>query len=129
MAFALRLASLILPSILLLTLPARADDDLQVGTSLVCDTQQQVERFVSLYDGDTLTAVGTVNAEERDPNACVIVTMIYVPGAPIATTTSKDKMFHIVPVLIVGIVTPEGDVQAVAPAQFFSAEEVEGFGI
>jgi hypothetical protein len=129
MAFALRLASLILPSILLLTLPARADDDLQVGTSLVCDTQQQVERFVSLYDGDALTAVGTVNAEEQDPNACVIVTMIYVPGAPIATTTSKDKMFHIVPVLVVGIVTPEGGVQAIAPAQFFSAEEVEGFGI
>jgi hypothetical protein len=128
MAFALRLASLILPSILLLTLPARADDDLQVATGLVCDTQQQVERFVSLYDGDALTAVGTVNAEARDPNACVIATMIYVPGAPIATTTSKDKMFHIVPVLVVGIVTPEG-VQAVAPAQFFSAEEVEGFGI
>jgi hypothetical protein len=128
MAFALRLASLILPSILLLALPARADD-LQVGTGLVCDTQQQVERFVSLYDGDAMTAVGTVNAEEHDPNACVIVTMVYVPGAPIATTTSKDKMFHIVPVLVIGIVTPEGGVQAVDPAQFFSAEEVEGFGI
>ena len=128
MAFALRLASLILPSILLLASPARADD-LQIGTSLVCDTQQQVERFVSLYDGDAMTAVGTVNAEEHDPNACVIVTMVYVPGAPIATTTSKDKMFHIVPVLVVGIVTPDGGVQAVAPAQFFSAEEVEGYGI
>jgi hypothetical protein len=127
MASALRLASLILPSILLLALPARADD-LQVGTSLVCDTQQQVERFVSLYDGDAMTTVGTVNAEEHDPSACVVATMIYVPGPPIATTTSKDKMFHIVPVLVIGIVTPEG-VQAVAPARFFSAQEVEGFGI
>ena len=134
MAFALRLASLILPSILLLVLPARADDlparadDLQIGTSLVCDTQQQVERFVTLYDGDVQTAVSTVNAEEHDPNACVIATMVYVQGPPLATTTSKDKMFHIVPVLVVGVVTPEG-VQAVEPVQFFSAEEVEGFGI
>ena len=74
------------------------------------------------------TAVSTVNTEQHDPNACVIATIVYVPGAPLATATSKDKMFHIVPVLVVGIVTVEG-VQAVEPAQFFSAEEVEGFGI
>jgi hypothetical protein len=127
MAFALRLASLILPSMLLLVLPARADD-LQVGTGLVCDTQQQVERFVTVYDGDAQTAVSTVNGEEHDPNACVIVAMIYVQGPPLATATHQDKMFHIVPVLVLGVLTPEG-VQAIEPAQFFSALEVEGFGI
>src|SRR6516165_341896 len=44
-----RLASLILLPIL--ALPLRAQD-VQVGTALVCDTRQQVERFVALYDGD-----------------------------------------------------------------------------
>jgi hypothetical protein len=130
MTFTRRLASLILPSILLLTLPARADDlqlgdNLMIGTGLVCDTQQQVERFVSLYDGDAETAVSTVNAEQHDPNACVIATMVYVPGDPLATAMHKYKTYQIVPVLVVGIVTEDG-VQAVKPARFFSAVEVEG---
>ena len=48
MTYASRFASLILPSLLLLELPARAEE-IQVGTGPVCDTQQQVERFVALF--------------------------------------------------------------------------------
>jgi hypothetical protein len=131
MSLAVRLVSLILPSILFLVSPAWADDleiddgELQIGTGLVCYTQEQVKRFVSVYDGDVETAVNAVNAEEHGPNACVIVTMVYVPGDPIATAIRKDKTFQIVPVLVIGIVTSEG-VQAVEPIQFFSAVEVEG---
>jgi hypothetical protein len=131
MALTRRLASLILPSILLLASPALADDvqigtdDIQIGTGLVCDTQQQVKRFVSVYDDDVETAVSTVNAEEHTPNACVVVSMAYVPGDPVATATHNGKAFHIVPIVVIGVVTAEG-VQEIAPAQFFSAAEVEG---
>jgi hypothetical protein len=134
MALARRLASLILPSILLLASPASAEDvqvgidDIQIGTGLVCDTQQQVKRFVSVYDDDVDTAVSTVNAEEHKPNACVIAAMAYVPGEPIAMAMHNGKMFHIVPIVVVGIVTAEG-IQAIAPVQFFSAAKVEGQAI
>jgi hypothetical protein len=136
MAFARRLALLIVPTILLLASavlasPARSDDlqidadDIQIGTGLVCDTQQQVKRFVTIYDGDMETAVSTVNAEERDPTACVIAAMAYVPGDPIDTAIHNNKTFQIVPVFVLGIVTTQG-LQAIAPAQFFSAVEVRG---
>jgi hypothetical protein len=123
MRFASRFASLILPSLLLLELPARAEE-IQVGTSLVCDTQQQVERFVALYDGDAQTAVSTVNAEEHNATACAMATMAYVPGPPLATARTKDVTFQIVEILVVGLVTREG-LRAVEPAHFFSVLEVE----
>src|SRR5690349_13933754 len=91
LAFALRVALSIVPSLLLLASPVKADDlqietdDVQIGTGLVCDTQQQVKRFVSIYDGNVETAVSTVNSEEHDPTACVIAAMAYVPGDPIDT--------------------------------------------
>ena len=128
MTFALRLVSLILPSLLLTELPTRADE-IQVGTGLVCDTQQQVERFVTLYEGDPQSAVGTVNAEEHNPTACGMITMAFVSGPPLATARNNNKnpSFQIVQVLVIGLVTSEG-VQAVEPAQFYSfleAEELE----
>jgi len=123
MTFATGIVSLILPSLLLMELPARADE-IQVGTGLVCDTQQQVERFVALYDGDPESTVSTINAEEHNPTACGMVTMAYVPGPPLATARNKSLTFHIVQVIVVGLVTSEG-VHAVKPAHFFSVVEVE----
>ena len=125
MTFALRLVSLILPSLLLTELPTRADE-IQVGTGLVCDTRQQVERFVALYDGDPQSAVGTVNAEEHNPTACGMITMAFVSGPPLATArnNNKNRSFQIVQVLVIGLVTSEG-VQAVEPAHFYSFLEVE----
>jgi hypothetical protein len=128
MTFALRVASLILPSLLVLELPARADD-VQVGTAPIWDTQQQVERFVALYDGhDPETAVSTVNAEVHDPNACVVVTMLYVPEPPLVTVRKCNATFQIVPVLVVGVVTPQG-IQAIDPVRFFSVMEVDELDI
>src|SRR5262249_60198266 len=75
-----RLASLILLPIL--ALPLRAQD-VQVGTALVCDTREQVERVVALYDGDFDAAVSTVNAEVQDPSA--MASMTYLVSPPLAT--------------------------------------------
>jgi len=123
MTFAHRIALLILPSILLMELPAQAAD-VQVGTGLVCDTAQQVEQFIALYDGDAEAAVEAVNAEERNPTACALAAIVYVPGPPLATARKRVTMFQIVRVLVIGVVTPNG-VRAVEPAYFFSVREVE----
>jgi hypothetical protein len=127
MTVVLRLASLVLPSLLLLGLPARADD-IYVGTAPVCDTQQQMERFVKVFDGDAQSAVTAVNTEVNDPTACVIVTMAYVPESTLATIRNNNTTFEIVPVLVLGFVTPEG-VQAIEPARFFSALQLDGIDI
>jgi hypothetical protein len=117
-----RLASLILLPIL--TLPLRAQD-VQVGTALVCDTRQQVERFVALYDGDFDAAVSTVNAEVQNPSACAMASpMAYLVSPPLATERRKDLTFQIVQILVVGVITKNG-VAPVKPTKLFSVLEVD----
>jgi hypothetical protein len=121
--FVSRATLLVLPLVLLLGLPARAQE-IEVGTNLICDTQEQVERFVALFDGDAQSAVNSVNAAEHDPAACAVSTMAYVRGPQLATARNKDIAFQIVPILVLGVITEAG-VKSVTPAPFFSLFEVE----
>ena len=123
MACAPRFAWLTLGLILLLGSPAYADD-VQVGTGLLCDTQQQAERFAALYDGDAGIAIRTVNAEEHNPTACGVVAMAYVAGPPLSTARTKDLTFEIIQVLVIGVITRNG-MRSVEPAHFFSVVPVE----
>ena len=116
-----RLASLILLPIL--ALPLRAQD-VQVGTALVCDTRQQVERFVALYDGDFDAAVRTVNAEVQDPRACAMASMTYLVSPPLSTERHKDVTFQIVQIIVVGVITKDG-VASVKPTKLFSVLKVD----
>lgn len=119
MSFALRIALLVL----ILCLPARAQE-VEVATSLVCDTQKQVERFIALFDGNAETAINAVNAEVNDPKACIAATVAYLPGAKLVTARSKDATFEVVRILIVGIETESG-MQAIMPHVFFSLVKVD----
>ena len=50
--------------LVLACLPVRAEEmefDVDIDTALVCDTQQQVERFVALFEGDVGAALRAVN--------------------------------------------------------------------
>ena len=107
----------------LLCFSARAQN-VEVGTGIVCDTQKQMERFVALFHDDAESAVKAVNAEENDPNACVVGTIAFVRGPEIATARTRNATFQIVRVLVVGIFTAAG-FRATVPAAFFSAEKVE----
>ena len=127
MNLASRITLLVMPLALLLSLPARAQE-IEVGTSLICDTQEQVERFVTLYDGDAQSTVNSVNAAEHNPTACAVSTMAYVRGRQLARARNKDTTFQIVPILVLGVVTEEG-VESVTPAPFFTVFEVEEIGI
>jgi len=116
-----RLASLILLPIL--ALPLRAQD-VQVGTALVCDTRQQVERFVALYDGDFDAAVSAVNAEVQDQSASATASMAYLVSPPLATERPKDVTFQIVQILVVGVISKDA-VAPVEPTKLFSVLEVD----
>lgn len=129
MTFTSRPGLLVLPLLLLLLLllPAQAQE-VEVGTGLICDTQEQVERFVALYDGDAQSTAEKVNAAEHSPTACVVSAMAYVRGRKLALARNKDAAFQIVPILVLGIVTEDG-VESVNPEAFFSAIEIEEIGI
>ena len=127
MNFVSRLTLLALPLLTFLGSPAQAQE-VEVGTGLVCDTQEQVERFIALYDGDAQSTVNSVNAAEHNPTACGVTTMAYVRGRQLATARSKDTAFQIVPILVLGVVTEAG-VESVTPSQFFSVFEIEEIGV
>ncbi len=127
MNFVSRLTLLALPLLAFLGSPAQAQE-VEVGTGLVCDTQEQVERFIALYDGDAQSTVNSVNAAEHNPTACGVTTMAYVRGRQLATARNKDTAFQIVPILVLGVVTETG-VESVTPAPFFSVFEIEEIGV
>jgi hypothetical protein len=119
MSFALRLAVLSL----LLYAPARAQD-MEVGTSLVCDTQEQIERVITLFRGNMQFAVNAVNTAEKDPNACGVVNMAYLRGREVAMIRTKTGTFRILRVLAVGVVT-EGGIAPTGPAIYFALDAVD----
>ena len=102
-----RLAALALPLLAPSGLSAQARE-VEVGTSLVCDTKEQVQRFIALYDGDSQSAIDRVNAAEHNPTACAVSSMAYVRGPQLATARSKGATFEIAQILVLGIVTESG---------------------
>lgn len=125
MSFAARLAVLMVSSFF--AVPALAQE-VEVGTNLFCDTQEQVERFVTLFDGDTQNAVDGVNAAERNPTACAVSTVVYVRGPKLAVARSKDATFDIVKILVLGVVAEDG-VHPAKPASFFTVFTVDEIGV
>lgn len=118
---------LVLPLLLALGVGAQAQD-VEVASGLICDTQQQAEQFAALYDGNAQETAEKVNVSEKNPTACVVSGLAYVRGRKLATARSKNTTFQIVPVLVLGVVTKEG-VQAVAPARYFAAIQVEEIAV
>ena len=112
---------------LLLGAPVQALDkpdiderNIEVGDVLVCDTQEQVERYVALYRGDKDAAVRAVNREENDPRACGVVTAAFVRGPQMATARAENIAFEIVRILVLGVDGDDG-FRPVRPAPYFAA--------
>jgi hypothetical protein len=127
MRFATRLLSLLAMLVAPLCSSAQAAD-YEVGASLVCDTQTQVERFVALFSGDAQAAIDAVNSEERDPTACALVNVAYLRGPYIGVARNGDNAFEIFRILVVGVDTAAG-IQAVQPAAYFSLFAVQEYAV
>ena len=129
--FAIAVALISLLASLLGSLPARAQPvevEVEMGASLICDTQKQVERFVAVFDGNAERAANVVNDEEHDPTACVVATVSYVRGPEIATARTRTDTFRIVRILVLGVLTERGMATA-GPAAFYSIRKVEEVGV
>jgi hypothetical protein len=121
---------LIPPFALLITAfcgPAQAWD-YEVGTSLICDTQAQVERFAALFSGDAPAAIRAINTEEQNPSACALVNVAYMRGAQVGMARHGDNAFEIVRILVVGIAT-DSDIRPVRPAAYFSLFHVKELAV
>ena len=103
--------------------PAQAQT-IEVGSGIFCNTRQQVERFVALFDGNAEAAINAVNLEEKHAGACVGGTIAFIRGPEIATARTWNMTFHIVQVTVVGVLTDAG-LQSAGPAATYSIESAE----
>jgi hypothetical protein len=110
--------------LMLACLPVRAEEemefDIDIDTRLVCDTQKQVERFVSLFAGDVGAALHAVNSEQESPTACDITTIAYVPGDDVATAKGPCGHFRVVKILLIGVLTEDEGFLFTVPAPYFT---------
>jgi hypothetical protein len=118
-----------------LCVPVQAQDrqgthkpDVEVGDALVCDTREQVERYIAFYNGDQEAAVRAVNREEGNPTACGVVSAAFMRGAHVGAASQGNMAFDIVRILVVGIDSPVG-FRAVRPAPYFAAFGVREYSV
>ena len=100
-----------------------AAQDVAVAPGVFCDTQREMERFVSLFDGDMENAVNSVNIEARNPRACIAGTIAFIRGPEVAISQTWNESFHIVRVIVIGIVTRAG-LRRTTPSAAYSIERV-----
>jgi hypothetical protein len=110
-----------------LTAPALAQETVR-GTLFVCDTQQQVERLGEVFVGKAPEALTAVNAEANNPVACVAVNAVFMPCKVLNTVRSKTHTFHVIPVIVLGVDTPNG-LMPVEPKVFFTLRAVKEYSI
>jgi hypothetical protein len=102
--------------------------DYEVAPSLVCDTQEQVERFVALFAGDAQAAIRVVNTEQKNPTACAMMNIAFMRGNQLGTARHGDNAFQITHILVIGIDNGNG-IQSVQPAAYYSAFGVKEYAI
>jgi hypothetical protein len=93
--------------------------DIEVGDTLVCDTQEQAKRYIAHFKGDAEAAVRAVNREQSDPRACGLMSAAFMRGPNVAAVSQGNMGFQIVHILVLGVDGPEG-FRAVKPAPYFT---------
>ena len=75
---------------------------LEVGQGVVCDSPEQVERFVALREGgmDAVVALQTVNNEFHYSTACDVSLVAFTDSKPIADRVIKGKLASIVRIVV-----------------------------
>src|SRR5258708_8682168 len=64
---------------LLLCAPAHAYE-IETGSVMACDTQEQVERFVQLFDGNRQLAINAVNPDHHTPTPRDVTLVSHLPA-------------------------------------------------
>jgi hypothetical protein len=100
----------------------------EIDTNLICDTAQQVERFISLLDenkGSAEAAIAGVNQENQAQDACVIATAAYRRTGVAASVKHGDTTFDVTRIVVIGVYTVNG-LERSLPTEFFALMPHEG---
>jgi hypothetical protein len=118
-------AALVIAAISTLTIYslAYAQQQVETGTGIVCDTPEQVARYIKSKEGDgTLAAI---NAESK--NACAILGVAFFVGEKGEQITNSHGTWQITKILIVGVNAQDG-IHPIDPVVQWSAFHVDEQG-
>jgi len=80
-----------------------ADQQIERGNGVVCDSPQQVARFITL-DIDTNDAIARINAESPSGSTCEFIEAEYIVGGIVGDALNTKGDWEIRKVLIVGLI-------------------------
>ena len=75
---------------------------LEFGQGIVCDTPEQVERFVGLRENgrDVIDALQTINNESQGPMAFDVALVAYTDSKPIAGRVIQGKLASVIQIMV-----------------------------
>lgn len=78
-------------------------DEVALGVGLICNTSEQMQRYVTLRaDGaETNRALRAVNDEAHDPRACGLAAVAFMADETVETKSMQGKIVSIVRISIV----------------------------
>jgi hypothetical protein len=101
-----------------------------VGAGIICNTSEQVQRFVTLRanGAETSGAVQAVNDEAHDPRACGVAVVAFTPDEKVEDTSAQGKVVSIVRITIVAAFDG-GNWSAVPGMVQYTIMETDGYEI
>ena len=105
-------------------------DQIQVGTGIICDTQDEVTRFVQIIgEHDANGAIETVNREAANPIACGLATVAFKVGKEVGNIRTGKGTYKIMEIDIVAAASQEGSWRMITPRKQFTAIRLNGYDI
>jgi hypothetical protein len=104
--------------------------EIEAGTALICDTQQQAEKVAAILRSDApgiKAALAHVNEEEDSPSACGLADVEFLRGSNIVTIRTESETFEIAKIMVIGVLSEIG-IEDVAPKFYFSIFKIEECG-
>lgn len=93
--------------------------EVEEDTGVICDTQQQIERYVRL--GQNPQAINIIN---HNSNACAMVNVRFIRGGEVNRVYAGDKAMQVVEILIVQA-NVQGEWTAITPMIQYSLFNIE----
>jgi len=84
------------------------DSSVEVGIGLICNSEQQVQRYLALHDQPPEKAIQLVNTEAADPNACSMAAIAFTRGKQGAAVPAPGGQMKITQIKIIAAQTPFG---------------------
>jgi len=110
--------------------PPAQNKDAAVGVGMICNTQQQAERFLALRatGAEGNSAMQTVNSEARDPRACGFAAIAYILDATVSSKTVGAKLLNVQRIHVIAGYDGAGW-QRIADMTQYAVTEAKGLSI